>query len=319
MKSTTTEHEPAVETEIPSPKRPRSHWLGFALAAVLILLLTVVTWRAFKLHGFWKEWQAQDQTIDHDGKPVRKPKRDQSKPVHALDPALEIAYRSLEQIQSSVDDYTATMVSRELVSGKLGAPQVMHASIRNRKMVKGRLQVPMAVYLKFQEPRNLKDREVIWVEGQNDGKMIVHEGGLKNIIRIKLMPDSFFAMLGSRYPMTEIGIEKMVAKLIQKGERDRKHGECEVKFDKNAVVDGVRCTLIRVIHPVQRDHFDFHIAEIYVDEKRLVPLRYASYDWPKKRGTAPILMEEYTYRNLKLNVGLQDKDFDPDNEKYDFP
>jgi hypothetical protein len=30
-------------------------------------------------------------------------------------------------------------------------------------------------------------------------------------------------------------------------------------------------------------------------------------------------MEEYIYRDLKLNVGLQEKDFDPDNEEYDFP
>ena len=32
----------------------------------------------------------------------------------------------------------------------------------------------------------------------------------------------------------------MVAKLIQKGERDRQHGDCEVEIDKDAEVDGVR-------------------------------------------------------------------------------
>ena len=63
----------------------------------------------------------------------------------------------------------------------------------------------------------------------------------------------------------------------------------------------------------------FLVAEIYVDEERLVPLRYSAYDWPAKEGAKPSLMEEYIYRDLKLNVGLQEKDFDPDNEEYDFP
>ncbi|MFM7739362.1 MAG: DUF1571 domain-containing protein, partial [Planctomycetota bacterium] len=29
--------------------------------------------------------------------------------------------------------------------------------------------------------------------------------------------------------------------------------------------------------------------------------------------------EEYTYIEVKLNVGLTDKDFDPANEEYEFP
>lgn len=33
----------------------------------------------------------------------------------------------------------------------------------------------------------------------------------------------------------------------------------------------------------------------------------------------PVLEEEYTYMDVKLNVGLTDEDFDPDNKTYQFP
>ena len=315
----TTHPEPNQEIDMDSsPSRFR--WRRILLIALLVVVAVVGVRTARQL----KEAKERVKQAELESSPdvdvkVKKPDRDPEKPSHPLDPALEIAYRALERIQSSVTDYTATIESRELVLGKLGATQAMQVRIRNRRMRGDERVTPFSVYLKFVQPRKLKGREVIWVECHHDGKMIAHEPGFKNFFRVKLKPTSLLAMIGSRYPITEIGIEKMVAKLIQKGERDRQHGDCEVDIDKDAEVDGVRCTRIRVKHPVKEDHFDFHIAEIYVDEERLVPLRYSAYDWPAKEGESPALMEQYIYRDLKLNVGLQEKDFDPDNEEYDFP
>ena len=39
---------------------------------------------------------------------------------------------------------------------------------------------------------------------------------------------------------------------------------------------------------------------------------------PAKAGDPLPVIEEYTYLNLKLNVGLTDKDFDHTNEEYNF-
>ena len=75
--------------------------------------------------------------------------------------------------------------------------------------------------------------------------------------------------------------------------------------------------MIEVRHPVKRPHFDFHIATIFIDHELNVPIRYASYSWPTEEGGEPVLLEEYTYLDVKLNVGLTDADFDPD--EYDFP
>jgi hypothetical protein len=39
---------------------------------------------------------------------------------------------------------------------------------------------------------------------------------------------------------------------------------------------------------------------------------------PKRSGGEPELHEEYTYLNVKTNVGLKDIDFDVSNPKYNF-
>ena len=42
------------------------------------------------------------------------------------------------------------------------------------------------------------------------------------------------------------------------------------------------------------------------------------YDWPREAGGQPELIEEYTYRDLKLNIGLTDEDFSTQNPDYHF-
>ena len=60
------------------------------------------------------------------------------------------------------------------------------------------------------------------------------------------------------------------------------------------------------------------MARIFVDDKLQLPLRYSAYDWPDEEGGDLLLLEEYTYTDVKLNVGLTDWDFDHRNEKYRF-
>jgi hypothetical protein len=239
---------------------------------------------------------------------------------HPLDPALRIAYDGLAHIRNDVRDYTATIVKRERIDGELTEQEFMSAKIRNRKVDSdGRIVVPLSVYLKFLAPKAKKGREVIWVEGANNGKLIGHGTGVEGFITVYLDPTGYFSMKGNRYPITDIGIETLVDKLIEKGERDRKRDECEVQFYKGAKINGRACTLLQVTHPVKRDYFDFNVAEIFIDDELNVPVRYAAYQWPTTPGGKPILDEEYTYMNIKLNVGLTDADFDPKNPAYEYP
>ncbi|WP_425614674.1 DUF1571 domain-containing protein [Anatilimnocola sp. NA78] len=243
--------------------------------------------------------------------------------AHPLDPAIDLANETLVKIQSEIVDYTAMIVKRERVNGKLGVHEFMEAKIRNRKIVDGKLTQPLSVYLKFVKPDSMNGREVIWVEGQNNGKMRAHEGGAagKFLPTVWLPPDGVLAMRGQLHPITDIGFENMVVKLIEKGEKDRKHGpnECEVEFKPGAKINGRVCTVLQVRHPVPRAHFEFHIAQIFIDDETKLPVRYAAYHWPTDPADklGPVV-EEYTYLDVKLNPGLTDADFDSNNPNYNF-
>ena len=55
-----------------------------------------------------------------------------------------------------------------------------------------------------------------------------------------------------------------------------------------------------------------------MDDELHVPIRFAAYSWPETKDGKPVLQEEYTYRQVSLNVGLSDADFDPKNPAYGF-
>ena len=236
--------------------------------------------------------------------------------VHPLDPALAMAAKGLEFSEKSVRDYTATLVKRERVDGELQPYEYIFLKVRNPKP-----QVPFSVYMYFLKPAEAKGREVIYVDGRDENKMLVHEGGggIKGALpNLELDPTGFLAMKGQRYPLTEVGVENLMKQLVQRGERDRAAGSCKVQFRKGAKINGRVCTLIQVTHPEKRAPYDFHIAQIFVDDELGMPIRYAAYDWPQTAGERPQLIEEYTYLNLKINAGLEAMDFDPDNSNYAF-
>ena len=230
---------------------------------------------------------------------------------HPLKPALELAEKGLRGIQEKIEDYSATVVKRERIDGKLGEHEYMFAKIR---------QKPFSVYLSFLGPDSVKGQEVIYVDGGNDGHMLAHAGsGVRALVgTVSLKPQSMLAMAGQRYPITELGVENLTKRLVEVARHDSQFGECEVNFYPNAKVNGRVCTCVQVVHPVPRRNFRFHLARVFIDDEYLIPVRYEAYDWPQEQGGQPVLMEEYTYMNVKVNNGFTDADFDPKNSAYKF-
>lgn len=237
-----------------------------------------------------------------------------------LERALDIARSGLENCRANVNDYTALLVKRERIGATLGGHEFMYAKVRNRKTANGQLVQPLSVYLNFLKPSSMKGREVIYVENQNDGKMIAHEGGFKGrfLPTVSIPPDGMLAMRGQRYPMTEIGVENLIVKLIERGERAVQFPDVQCEFRKNARVKDRTCTVLQVTQPTKRPDSDFYQAQVFIDDAINIPIRYIAYDWPAKENAPPEVIEEYNYLNLKLNVGLTDADFDPNNPAYNF-
>lgn len=238
---------------------------------------------------------------------------------HPLDPVLEVARRARDSIRSEIRDYTAIMINRvRLDDGRLREEQHMFLKVRHARDGDG-TEVPFSVYTRFLKPRSMQGQEAIWIEGRNDNKLVGHPPGLLNLTRVWLEPDGPIAMRGNRYPMWDLGILKLLDKMIEKGERDRQHGPCEVRLDMGAAINDAPCVMIEVRHPEKREPFDFHIARIYIDLASQLPVAYEGFLWPEKPGTEPVLLESYIYQQILPNPGLTDADFDPDNRAYNFP
>jgi len=237
---------------------------------------------------------------------------------HPLDPALKVARETLDYLRKDIADYECQLFKKERVGEELRPPERMFVRVRNRKEEDGKVTRPLSVYLRFLEPKGVQGQEVLWVEGKNDDKLLARPGGLGGVVpALRLDPQGPLAMRGNRYPISEIGIENLVNKLIEKGERDRKHEECAVDF-KAATINKRPCQLVEVTHPTRRPHFDFHIARIYIDDELKLPVRYQALSWPAEGTKEPVLLEEYTYVDVKVNVGLTDDHFDEWNKEYKF-
>jgi len=237
---------------------------------------------------------------------------------HPLDPAIEVARESLRHIQTNVDDYTALFVKRCRVDGDLPPMTFAHLKMRNGKYDEGRVVTPMSVYLDFLKPSSTRGREVIWVEGQNNGKLAAHHGGFANVATLWLDPNGYLAMRGQRYPVTDIGIENLLKKIIERCQHDRQLGACDVQIFRDAKIGKVPCTMVQVTHPEPRPNLSYYRARVYFDNELNVPIRYDSTTWPTEPDGDPVIQEEYTYLRVKLNVGLTDEDFDTENPKYRF-
>ncbi len=250
--------------------------VGVAAGVVILLGYQVEGQEAPKPRTDLKE------PVYHVSNRVEPPKRPD---LHPLDPALEKAREGLEVVRTIVDDYSCILVKRERVNGVLNGHEYIYTEVRNERSQNGVVTTPFSVYMRFLKPANVKGREVIFVKGRNSNKLVARDSSklFKVMPPIWLNPNGPIAMRGQLYPITDVGIENLIEKLLEKGERDRKRGECEVEFIPDAAINGRKCTILEVKHPIKRPHFDFHVARIFIDDELKLPVRYAAYGWPCSR------------------------------------
>lgn len=235
---------------------------------------------------------------------------------HPLAPVLRMAQEGYDRIGAEVKDYTCRIIRRERIDGRLRGYEFISAKIRHETPDQ---ETPFSVYLHFDKPRQVAGREVLFLEGRNAGRMLVRRGGTRMAyVTTYLAPNSPLAMEESKYPVSDIGFQRLIARLIDVVKQDMQHDEVTVQFFEGAKIGDRECTRILVEHPVPREHFRFHRAVVFIDKERQIPLGYASYTWPEEPGGKPLLVEEYIYANVELNVGLTEEDFDRENKAYNF-
>lgn len=234
--------------------------------------------------------------------------------THPLSWTVDFAASRSEYIRRNVRDYTCRLIKRERIGGELQSYQFARIKVRSEQRSDGEVVKPMAVFMQFLAPARIKDRRILYVAGENEGQVLIRKGGsMMKHAKISIDPYGRAAKRESNYPITHVGFDKFVDRLVQIANDDIKRdpmGEnTRVSYFRNAKVGKRKCTRIHVEHPEQKQDMEFHIATLFVDDELNVPVRLVTYGWPEVEGEKAPLNEEYTYIDLKLNVGLTDADF----------
>ncbi|TWU34305.1 DUF1571 domain-containing protein [Novipirellula artificiosorum] len=234
--------------------------------------------------------------------------------AHPLASTIRFAKSHSQYIREAVQDYSCSIAKRERIDGELQPYHYIRAKVRCGQRQQDRLVEPMAVFLQYRAPKHLKDRRVLYIEGKNDGMMLVRKGGnVMKYLQLTVDPDSRSARRDSNYPITDFGLDRVIDRLVGQAEKDIENdptaSNTQVSYFRNAKVKDRVCTHIRVTHPASGDGFGFHTANLYIDDELHVPIRLVVHGWPTRADEPPPLNEEYNYMNLRLNVGLTDADF----------
>jgi hypothetical protein len=216
----------------------------------------------------------------------------------------------------TIPDYFATFVRQERVGRNLQDRETTELKVRH---------APFSVYMKWHEGSDV-GREILFVDGQNDGRMIVSPGNV--LPTVKLDPSGDLAMRGSRHPVTEAGVLNLVNQILGYCDRDLKLDEgvgCQFLADQK--FDGRLCYVIRTDYSCAEIDAEYRSSLIFLDKETLVPVCVKNYGWPDKCGapasagdqmTDATLVEFYAYTGFRYHVRLPEGEFDHANATYRF-
>jgi Protein of unknown function (DUF1571) len=153
--------------------------------------------------------------------------------------------------------------------------------------------VPETIHMTYVEPN--KGRQVLYIKGQNNGKMKVRPGGFWRFLVLSIDPDGEQAMEGAIDPLTAQGLANVVRQAEETIAEAVRAGSCEVSVDWDFRDDKGVYARLRVAGPPVGE------MVMLVDKATYMPFRIV-----KSKGNDGAT---YTYEDIRLNPGLKDSDF----------
>jgi hypothetical protein len=237
----------------------------------------------------------------------------------ALECGLKLLRVGFEQLQRT-SDYTGTFHKQERVDGILDEGSVIEVKSRHQ---------PLSFYLKWR--KGDRGRELIFVEGENDGEMLVRLGGIRGRMLpvLKIDPNGETAREKTRHDISHMSLLTITNRVIEYREEDLSR------------TDGIMCRLIangaesghdqnrpiRVIVEYERPGISGEYRKTIndIDRQTLLPLTIKTYGWPEPGQDIPdedldqeTLLEFYEYSELRFDQNLTDEDFSTANSEYSF-
>jgi outer membrane lipoprotein-sorting protein len=211
----------------------------------------------------------------------------------------------MEAAYASIQDYTARLVKRERIKDKLRDPEDIRLKFRE----------PGKIYMRWMGPA-VSGREILFVKGRDKDRALIHEPGFpSSLITILTPPDSPLVLQESRHPITDVGLGRLIELLATHTRRAFTRGELATREIPVVSPSGPAKAerRLELITPKTATGYLAHRAIVTIDLATRLPVAVELF------GTNDELLASYTYKELIVNPGLTDRDFDPTNPQYTFP
>jgi len=207
----------------------------------------------------------------------------------------------------TIKDYECIVYKQERVKGHLQGVEKILLKYREK---------PLSIYMKWLDGP-FKGRETLYNEAIYKEKVRVREGGsglsdrILGVVPAWLGLYTELAHRGSNHYVTEIGLKNLLD-MIKKDYMKSK-GTNDLKRKNHGIqeVDGHKVYVMESILPKDpnKGYYCYRMIH-YIDYLRSLEIKAVMYNWDDQ------LYESYTYTQIKINPGLKDIDFDPNNPEY---
>lgn len=229
---------------------------------------------------------------------------------------LKLLRAGFEQLKKT-RNFAATFRKQERIDGILDEGSLIQVLSRHE---------PMSFYMKWL--KGDVGRELLYVEGENDGEMLVRLGGIRGRLLpvFKVDPDGQTAREKTRHHLYHMSLINFTQTVVEHCEQDLKrlpHVKCEL------VVEGLDESAEWICVSTEYNKRDvageYRKTIHYIDRQTLLPLKIQTYRWPQTGQSfsaeeldAETLLEDYAYSEVQFDLPLTDEDFRQDNPKYHF-
>lgn len=242
-----------------------------------------------------------------------------SLPDIPITPSITAHRRSIGLLEQGIkrleaaSGYTAVFHKQEVVGGEMTEMQMMQLKLRH---------APFSVYMKWTEGK--PGQELLYVDGQNDGDMVVRPGGLKGRIlgAIKLNPNGTMAKGESRHPITQAGLLQLSHRILDSRYNEANWTSGYSCTEDTSEVDGRPCYRFTIVYDSPQHRADYRKSVIWIDQEQLFVSKIENFGWPSddnlpaSRLDAETLIELYSYTNVNFDKQLAAIDFNVANESY---
>ncbi|HEB92445.1 MAG TPA: DUF1571 domain-containing protein [Gammaproteobacteria bacterium] len=211
----------------------------------------------------------------------------------------------MQTATSQLRDTTYTFHKQEYADGH--QQPIEHITVKYR--------APNDIYMKWLEPIH-RGRELLFRSGWNDEQLRISPG--RWLPTLNLDPHGRLAMRGNRHSIHQLPFPAIVANFADSAALIRANPALQAPItdlgEQRHFGETGHCYQLRL--PKDREP-GLYAAEVMlcVSLRTGLPLRIRSWDEVKGRLRQ---VEDYGYKDVQVNVGLSDRDFDPDNPDYNF-